>query len=144
MPGNIPQLTSVCFIVSFYCLGKAAGANLDGTVDMATLLLMQSLHLLWELDCTGSGVAAEERGDVPNACASHWKGAGPAGEQLQDGLEKVAAVLPVTRSMLLNSLEVRHPSRVSSDVGHDACGCQKATLSGYSLLVRELSVSTAV
>lgn len=27
MPGNIPQLTSVCFIVSFYCLGEAGGGK---------------------------------------------------------------------------------------------------------------------
>lgn len=55
MPGNVPQLTCVCFIVSFYCLRTAERVNLDRSVDMATLLLMQLLHLLWELECVRSG-----------------------------------------------------------------------------------------
>lgn len=55
MPGNIPQLTGVCFIVCFYCLGEAERINPDRSVEMATPLLMESLHLLWELNCKGSG-----------------------------------------------------------------------------------------
>lgn len=44
MPGNIPQLTCVCFTVCFYCLGKAERINLDKLVGMATLLLMEYIY----------------------------------------------------------------------------------------------------
>lgn len=64
MPGNIPQLTSVCFIVSFYCLGKEEGVNLDSTVGMATPLLMKSLHSLWELNCIRSGITVEKLDEI--------------------------------------------------------------------------------
>lgn len=63
MPGNIPQLTGVCFIVSFYCLGKAERINADMSVEMATPLLMESIHLRWELNCKGFGKTVEKLDD---------------------------------------------------------------------------------
>lgn len=103
MPGNIPQLTSVCFIVSFYCLGKAEGVNLDSTVGMATPLLMKSLHLLWELNCIRSGITVEKLDEIWNFCAYHWKGVGPTQEQLQNRHEYVVTVLVILDKIHCNS-----------------------------------------